>query len=423
MAADAQEAAPPDTTRLQQALDACTQDGDAIVAVKLVASTSGHDFLSAPLTIPQGVSLVLDSNVTLYASRKPGDYQIAGATTCGSVAESGRGCRPFLTSSARNVGVQSIPSANGSLGRIDGRGGMQMWGSTESWWDIAEVARDGGFQNVPRLLQTDGADNVVISDIELRSAAGYHVYASHGDGFTAWGVRVRTPATARNTDGIDVDGTTNVTIANSFISAGDDGIGIKASTQRTAHVSVFGNHLYGTHGLSIGALTAGGVDDVVIRGNTITGVDAFGMASETSVGIRIKSATRFGGKVEQVHYKDTCIDQVQRPIDIDPFYFDMEGKTTPWFTGISIDGLAAVNSPPGAVTRLNGLDGDHPLVLTMSNVQVDAARVRSSNAEIAANGVTFGGEPLALDGPDVNIATARTAPSAPSCTFPPFPND
>lgn len=43
---------------------------------------------------------------------------------------------------------------------------------------------------------------------------------------------------------------------------------------------------------------------------------------------------------------------------IDPFHFDMKGKTTHWFTGIPIDGLAAVNSPSSAATRPNGPDGD-----------------------------------------------------------------
>lgn len=422
VASDDQEASPPDTDRLQRALDECAQASEAIVAVKLVTSSAGQDFLSGPLTIPQGVSLVLDSNVTLYASRNPADFQIAGSPDCGSVAGSGGGCRAFLSSTARNVGVQSVSATNGSVGRIDGRGGMRMWGRTQSWWDIAELARESGFQNVPRLLQTDGANNVVLSDVELRNAPGYHVYASNGDGFTAWGVRVRTPASARNTDGLDVDGTRNVTIAYSYISSGDDGIGIKASTQRTEHVSVFENHLYGTHGLSIGALTAGGVDDVFVHDNTITGVDAFGTPSATSIGVRIKSASRFGGKVENVTYSDTCIDRVLRPIDIDPFYFGLEGKTKPWFTGISITGLSAANSPSGAVMRLNGLDSDHPLGLTMSDVQVDTPNVSSSHAQIAMNGVTFGGERPHLKGVGVSVTATQSPITPPICTFPPFPN-
>lgn len=415
------ESDPPDTSRLQQALDSCAQTGNAIVAVKLVATGSSTAFLSGPLTIPQGVSLVLDSNVVLYASLNPADYQIDGSADCGTVAETGNGCRPFLSASEANSGVQSVADAQGALGRIDGRGGQHMLGSSESWWDIAQTARDGGFQNVPRLLQTNGANNFVLSDVELVDSAGYHVYFSNGDGFTAWGVRILTPTQARNTDGLDVDGATNVTIANSYISAGDDGIGIKATSQQSAHVSVFGNHLYGTHGISIGALTTGGVNDVVIRDNTISGVDAFGIASASSVGIRIKSGTRYGGTVQQVTYSEICIDRVSRPIDIDPFYFAEKGKTTPWFTGISINGLTATNSPAGAGSRLNGLDSRHPLGLTMSNVQVDAPRVRSTDAKIAADGVTFGGEPLDLQGDGVTLATTPATPSPLSCTFPPFP--
>ncbi len=420
-ASASEESDPPDTQRLQEAMDSCAQTGDDTVAVKLVADGSSDSFLSGPLTIPQGVSLVLDSDVTLYASRNPADYQIDGSPDCGTVATTGKGCRPFLSASSPNAGVQSLAGAGGALGRIDGRGGSDMLGASRTWWDVAQEAREGGFQNVPRLLQTDGADNFVLSDVELVDSAGYHVYYANGDGFTAWGVRILTPTHARNTDGLDIDGATNVTIANSFISAGDDGVGIKASAQKTAHVSVFGNHLYGTHGISIGAFTTGGVNDVIIRENTISGVDAFGEASASSVGIRIKSATRFGGTVQQVAYHDICIDQVSRPIDIDPFYFDLRGDTTPWFTGISIDGLTATNSPAGAGSRLNGLDSQHPLGLTMSNVRVDAPRVRSSDAKIAADGVTFGGENLELDGDGVTLATTEASPAPMSCVFPPFP--
>ena len=40
-------------------------------------------FLTGPLTIPSGVTLLVDAGVTLYASRNPRDYDVNATThTC-----------------------------------------------------------------------------------------------------------------------------------------------------------------------------------------------------------------------------------------------------------------------------------------------------------------------------------------------------
>ena len=54
------------------------------------------------------------------------------------------------------------------------------------------------------------------------------------DGFTAWGVKIRTPKTARNTDGIDPSSSTNVTIAYCDIDTGDDNVAIKTGSAPAA---------------------------------------------------------------------------------------------------------------------------------------------------------------------------------------------
>ena len=111
-------------------------------------------------------------------------------------------------------------------GTIDGRGGETMLESQYSWWDLAQEARDGGSQQVPRLIVVNDSDNFTIYRITLRNSPNFHVSYNHGNGFTVWGVKIDTPhrvadsahPLARNTDGIDPgNGTKNVTITHSYI--------------------------------------------------------------------------------------------------------------------------------------------------------------------------------------------------------------
>ena len=58
-------------------------------------------------------------------------------------------------------------------GTIDGRGGEKMLGSQYSWWDLAEQARPGGGQQVPRILVTDYADNFTLYKITLKNSPNF----------------------------------------------------------------------------------------------------------------------------------------------------------------------------------------------------------------------------------------------------------
>ncbi|MFD0330634.1 glycosyl hydrolase family 28 protein [Streptacidiphilus monticola] len=151
-------------------------------------------------------------------------------------------------------------------------------------------------QNNPRLIQANSSDNFTLYHVDLLNSPNFHVVYNGGTGFTAWGVRIRTPATARNTDGIDPAGATNVTINDSYIMTGDDGVAIKGGGAASRNITVENSHFYGTHGISIGSETNSGVSNVLVRDNTVTGTDALGNASVSSVGIRIKSSPATAGR-------------------------------------------------------------------------------------------------------------------------------
>ncbi|MER6122552.1 glycosyl hydrolase family 28 protein [Streptomyces sp. NPDC001795] len=415
-AGSTQEAAPPDTGRIQQALNACAQSGSGQVAVKLTASGTRTAFLTGPITVPKGVVLLLDSPVTLYGSRNPADYQISGKPACGTVASSSGGCKPLITVSGANAGVEGIRAAGGGQGRIDGRGDMALYGKSTTWWALATQAKNQkANQNNPRMIQAVKSDNFTLYDIDLVNAPNFHVSYQNGTGFTAWGVRIKTPATARNTDGIDPSGATDVTIANSYIMDGDDGIAIKGGSAPSKNITVRNSHFYGTHGISIGSETAAGVSNVLVTGNTVTGTDANGNASGSSVGLRIKSSGVNGGPVTKVTYTGTCITKVKQPLVFDTHYASGSGST-PSFTGIVVNGVKATASVSGAKSVISGYDSGHPVGLTLLNVSLDTNTTTAEYAKVGLSNST-----LKPSGTGVTTSSVSGSGTVPTCTFPAFP--
>ena len=114
-------------------------------------------------------------------------------------------------------------------------------------------------QACPRLLVVRRSNGFTLAGLTLRHSASFHVVAERTDGFTAWGVKIQTPRTARNSDGIDPSSSTNVTIAHCLIDTGDDNVAIKAGgAGPTTHVTIAHNRFWNGHGMSIGSDTNGG---------------------------------------------------------------------------------------------------------------------------------------------------------------------
>ena len=308
--------AQPDTRRIQQALDTCAPGR----AVELRADGPRAAFLSGPLDLRAGVTLRVGAGVTLFASRNPRDYDVAPGR-CGVVDKNGRGCRALIN------GDQVAGAAVMGEGTIDGRGGAKLLDQDVSWWDLAEKARAGGNQNCPRLIVLSRSTNFILYRITLKNSPNFHVYFGNGDGFTAWGVTIDTPKTARNTDGIDPAASTNVTITHCSIRTGDDNVAIKAGGP-TSHITVAHNRFYSGHGMSIGSETTGGAEAIRVTDLSIDGA---------SNGLRIKSNTSRGGIVSDVVYSDVCIRDTKNPILMDTHYTASVGPArnlVPVFTNI-----------------------------------------------------------------------------------------
>jgi polygalacturonase len=393
-----------DTARIQAGINHC-QAGQAVALVP----DGAHDaFLTGPLEIKPGVTLLVERGAIVFATRNAREYDVRPGS-CGTVNDDGHGCKPLIhVDHAPHAGVMG-------LGVIDGQGGRLLLQEHSSWWDLAHQAKvENKKQNCPRILVVDASDDFTLYGITLKNSPNFHVIVNRTNGFTAWGVKIDSPATARNTDGIDPSSSTNVTIAYSWIRAGDDNIAIKAGKSGPAtHMTILRNHFYSGHGMSIGSETEGGVSTIRVTDLTIDGADN---------GIRIKSDVSRGGLVRDVIYQDVCLRDVKNPIILDPFYSPTPGTLPPVYQDIR---LRNVRASGGGKMTLLGLDSEHVLQAQFDGVVVDGLRPEDLRAAHARFILGPGAVSFSPSGQDVETtrASAGEKGEVPQCNlrFIPFP--
>ena len=387
----------PDHDRIQQAIDACS-DG----AVKLVAGDHGEDgFLTGPITLKSGVTLWIDKGATLYASRDPKDYD-NGYGDCGTAnEESHKSCRSLIEGRAlKNSGIVGE-------GRIDGRGGSLLLGGPNagkrSWWDVAWQSKQGLTQHVFRLVQLDGGENLTLYRTTFANSPNFHIVPGSFNGITAWGIKILTPSlvytrpgyacpdgttpdtltpatcftpdTVKNTDGFDPSNSSNVLLAYSWISTGDDNVAVKAGKGPVSKDQVYAhNHFYYGHGLSIGSETNGGAEKFLITDLVLDGMD-----SPNGNGLRIKSDSTRGGPVADIVYDGVCMRNVHYPMVFDTHYSDKTGQLYPSFTGIAVRDFHYLSGGRygGGTLDFRGFREDGqvlPLDITFDTIQWDGAQ-------------------------------------------------
>jgi polygalacturonase len=240
------------------------------------------------------------------------------------------------------------------------------------------------------------------------------VLFGRGNGLTAWGVKIDTPRSARNTDGIDAAQSRNITVTQSFIRTGDDDIAITAADAPTTNITVAHNHFYWGHGLTIGGETTGGVSGIRVDDLSLDGPDN---------GIRITSNAAHGGLVEDLVYRDICIRNAKSPILFDTaFSFPGKGiEHSPVYDDIA---LRNVRLAGGGKVQFNGFDATHRIGVTLDGVltldKPDLYREQAIHTDL-----TFGPGPVnfIFIGDDSTVTGKETGGTLPSCTakFVPFP--
>lgn len=385
----------PDASRIQSAIDNCP----AGYAVKLVKGSAGESgFLSGTLKLKSGVTLWIDAGVTLFASRNPADYD-NGLGTCGTATTSNdKSCNALIV--ARDTAGSGIVGD----GTIEGRGGSLVTSGPNAnkltWWDIAYLNKTKGLnQQNPRLIQLYNGSAFTLYRVTVQNSPNFHIVTTGTSGVTAWGIKIVTPSlayavpgykcpsgstpdkvtpatcftpeTVKNTDGFDPGQSTNVVLAYSYISTGDDHVAVKASSGATRNLLFAHNHFYYGHGLSIGSETNAGVSNMLVTDLTMDGNDSSG-----GNGLRIKSDVSRGGKVNNIVYDGICMRNVKEPLVFDPFYSSAKGTLYPNFTNIVVKNFHDLGSTKLTKRTMTFLGyaankQQNPLTITLDNVVFD----------------------------------------------------
>ncbi len=339
-----QRATPPasaddDTARLTSALGSCAGTGQSVV---LLRTNTNDAFYTGALKV-NGEALVVARGVTLF-----GDNY---------------GTSQFISATGNNAAIMGP-------GTIDGRADLPITGT-------------------PRLINAKHITNFTVYNVTLTHAGKMHLYMEDGSDVTVWRLTVATPANTKNTDGVDIDSLSDVTVAYSSIEDGDDGIVVKTNSAPAFNITVRDNVLFGTHGLSIGSQTMYGVTNVLWKDNVVFGTDKFGNVSTDNNGIRIKTSPSCGGLVQQVTYRDTLLIGVKHLMYFATDYScsTANNATTPQYQDIVVDGLLSANSQSGAYSEFEGYDQNHILGFYLAYVFLDSTT--QQNTQYANVGLDF----------------------------------
>ncbi len=357
-----------DTQAIQAAITACP----AGQAVKLAVNGSNNALLSGPLNLKSGVTLWVDTGVTLFASRNPRDFD-AKAGACSTGTGGASNCLPLIA--ANNTTGAGVMGE----GTIDGRGGEPIIGQEPlTWWVLNDDDHLAGNLTAPRLIQTSGGKDFTIYKTHFQNSPKFHIVIGT-TGYVVWGITVNTDPTSPNTDGVDPS-TGNGLIAYSTISTGDDNVAIKGSDAPIDNIIVVHNHFLKGHGMSIGSETNAGVKDVKVCDLSLDG---------TGNGLRIKSDVSRGGLVQAVSYTDVCMRSVKDPFVFDAYYSAATGNLIPNFQNISLHNVHVLG---GGTNTFRGYDASHVTTISFDNVIFDDAS--SATFKDSQTAFTFGPGPV-----------------------------
>lgn len=348
-----------DTAALQKALTACANGG--------VAELTAGRYLTGPLTLPSGVTLQIDSGATILASQTVSDYPASGGDLT-----------PLISADkASDVAIDGG-------GTIDGQGAP--------WWAEIEAEKAAGKSLSPRpaMVSLNSVTTATLSDFTVENAPNAHVTMKESTGVTITGMTISSPSNSPNTDGFDIWSSSNVHLSSSTIDCGDDDVAIDSSaSDGAAHdITVSGDTILHGHGLSIGSYTGGGVYNINMHDDTMTG---------TTAGIRIKSARGRGGAVHALTYTHISMSGVATPILITAYYPSIPAdgdpaqpvtSTTPDYYGIGISKVTATGA--SAAGEIVGLPEQTITGLTLTSVNISGKTgVTVRNAAISTNSVTI----------------------------------
>ena len=196
-----------DATAIQRAIDDCTSHGGGIVLFR-----AGHTYMSGPVRLKSNVNFHLESTAVLLANPDENIYHLSAFG-----ANKGEGMMWLWADDAENIALTG-------QGTIDGNGIAFMGKELDDSYELKPVTT---FDPRPHVLTLTGVRHLVVRDITIRDGAYWTLHLVGCDGAVIDGINLLNNLKIRNGDGIDIDHSRHVRIANCHITSGDDCICLK----------------------------------------------------------------------------------------------------------------------------------------------------------------------------------------------------
>lgn len=283
------------TVAIQKAIDAAASKGGTVV---LPAGT----YLSGSLFVKSGVTLKLDKDVTLLGSRDINDYPMMPTRIAGIEMR--------WPAALVNIYKQRNAAIIGA-GTIDGDGKV-FW---DAYWALRKQYEPRGLRwasdydaRRPRLVQVFDSSAVKVGGgLLMRRAGFWTVHVCYSEDVAVDGLTIRNNEEGHgpSTDGIDIDSSRKVLVANADISVNDDAVVLKAGrdadglrvNRPTEDVVVRDVIVRASKGgIVFGSETSGGFRNIEAYNLTFD--------EKTPVGILFKSAHTRGGWGENLRIHD-----------------------------------------------------------------------------------------------------------------------
>lgn len=196
-----------DAVAIQKAIDECNLKGGGQVLFP-----TGYTFLSGPVELKSNVDIHLEVQSTWIANPDESIY------TLSAFGENrGEGMMWIYADGVENLSFSG-------KGTIDGNGVAFMGKELEDSYELKPVT---DFDPRPHVLTLKGVNHLSIKDITIQNGAYWTVHLIGCYDALIDGISLKNNLKIRNGDGIDLDHSRKVRIANCFIESGDDCICLK----------------------------------------------------------------------------------------------------------------------------------------------------------------------------------------------------
>ena len=196
-----------DAAAIQQAIDRCSAEGGGTIVLD-----NGHTYLAGPIRLKSNVELHLEPTAVLLAHPDESLYRLSAFG-----ANEGEGMMWLYADGADNVAITG-------KGTIDGNGVAFMGAELDDSYELKPVTT---FDPRPHVLTLTGVRHLTVRDVTIREGAYWTLHLVGCDGAVIDGINLLNNLKIRNGDGIDIDHSRNVRIANCHITSGDDCICLK----------------------------------------------------------------------------------------------------------------------------------------------------------------------------------------------------